>query len=129
VAVGERAFLRRPFFCTAAAAARAALLVLPPSAAVSVVVNLSNRVRAAAGCYGVTPGTIGTLGTLSPFVVSVVPDGNDTILTVSAAGLTQGPLGIKAGDRRTRSTSRFRSDEPPALDRASRSVDAWSGEC
>jgi hypothetical protein len=50
--------------------------------------------------YGVTPGEIGTLGTLFPFSVSAVSQGDDTILTVSATGLSQGAaLVIKSGVR------------------------------
>jgi hypothetical protein len=47
--------------------------------------------------YGVTPGELGTLGTLAPFSVSVAGEGHDTILTVSAASLP--PLTIKTGSR------------------------------
>ena len=50
--------------------------------------------------YGVTPGEIGTLGSLFPFAVSLVPAGHDTILTVSAAGLPAGTaLAIESGGR------------------------------
>ena len=50
--------------------------------------------------YGVTPGEIGTLGTLFPFSVSAVAQGHDTILTVTAAGLQQGAeLAVKSGGR------------------------------
>lgn len=56
--------------------------------------------RLTARLYGVTPGELATLTGLAPFAVTTTATGNDTIVTVSAAGLpSSATLSVRAGMR------------------------------